>query len=59
LKWLLITAKNGGISKLEKLLAKGADVNAKNINGETALKLSEKDKRSDIVQLLKKAGATE
>jgi len=41
------------------LLAKGADVNAKNNKGETALSIAREKSFSDIVKLLKGAGARE
>ena len=41
------------------LLDKGADVKVKGANGETALKLAKKHGRTEIVELLEKAGAVE
>jgi ankyrin repeat protein len=39
------------------LLAHGADVNAKNNNGDTALSLASQNGHEDIEELLLKAGA--
>jgi len=56
---LLLAARNVDISEVEKLLAKGADVNAKNNYGDTALKRAKEFGNQDIVQILKDAGAKE
>lgn len=47
----LLAVKNG--------IAKGADVNAKNEKGATALMAASQRGYKDVVQLLKKAGAVE
>jgi ankyrin repeat protein len=39
------------------LLQKGADVNVKAYNGQTALLSAKRANRADIVQMLEKAGA--
>lgn len=41
------------------LLDKGADVNKKGANGETALSLARKRGRTEVVEMLEKAGATQ
>ncbi len=56
---LLKAAWEGQTEAVKALLAKGADVNAKGREGETALMWAEKHGRSEIVQLLKQAGAKE
>ena len=53
-------ASIGGRSEVAQiLLGKGADVNAKRSDGFTALMISSFGGDSEIVQLLKKAGAKE
>jgi len=56
---LIAAAKNGNIAKVKALLAKGADVNVKNNNGNTALDAAKASGHTEIVQLLIKAGAKE
>jgi ankyrin repeat protein len=47
------------VETVKLLLDKGGDVKVKGANGDTALKLAKKHGRTDIVQLLQKAGAVE
>jgi ankyrin repeat protein len=42
---------------VELLLRKGADVDARDKDGDTALTMAEKKKHSEIVKILKKYGA--
>lgn len=56
---LIDAAQRGDISSVKSLLNKGADMNAKNKNGWTASMLASKNGHTEIVQLLKKAGAKE
>lgn len=56
---LMNAAYWGQVKMVELLLAKGADVNAKGYKGETALMIASKGKHQQVVELLKKAGATE
>jgi ankyrin repeat protein len=62
---LMQAAMAGAGSKLDNqailvmLIAAKADVNAKDNNGKTALKLAEEAKNTEIIALLKAAGATE
>ncbi len=58
-KDLIDAAKKGDTAGIKALLDKGADVNAKNNNGVTALIWASKKGHTGIVQLLKKAGAKE
>jgi ankyrin repeat protein len=53
----LASVKPATVVKL--LLGAGADASAKNQSGETALDLARRKNQTEIVQLLKKAGATE
>ncbi len=56
---LMYAAWNGHTAIVKVLLAAGADVNVKNHLGVTALQLAESYNHTDIVDLLKKAGAKE
>ena len=56
---LFEAASKGDTEKVQALLAKGADVNAKRDDGVTALMEAKKKGHKEIVQLLKKAGAKE
>jgi ankyrin repeat protein len=56
---LLEAAKAGDTAKVEKLLGKGADVNAKAKDGKTALMFAAKEGHAEIVEILKQAGAEE
>jgi ankyrin repeat protein len=57
----LMTAVNSSwyidVAMIQALLDKGADVNAKDNKGWTALLLAEEKRKSDVVEMLKKAGA--
>ena len=50
---------NDCLNVVQELLAKGADVNAKDKDGDTALSVAKKNGHSDVAQLLIKAGAKE
>jgi Ankyrin repeats (3 copies) len=52
-------AANGDMTKVEALLAKGANVNAKDNYGGTALTLAKNAGKTEIVKILKEAGAKE
>lgn len=54
---LLKASAAGQIKSMEILIAKGADINLKDANGNTAIALAAKNLKSDAVKLLKKAGA--
>jgi ankyrin repeat protein len=41
---------------VQALLGKGADVNAKNKDGETPLDMAKKEDRKDVIQILEGAG---
>ena len=56
---LMEAASKGDTEKVQALLAKGADVNAKTNYGTTTLMTAKKKGHKKIVQLLKKAGAKE
>ena len=56
---LMIAAARGHIAIVKMLLAKGADVNAKSKKGTTALFHATEKGRSEIIALLKQAGASE
>lgn len=53
---LIVGARAGSKSAVAKLISLGADVNAKNKSGETAMSIA---KTKQIANMLKKAGATE
>jgi ankyrin repeat protein len=53
----MFAAKNGDKSTLDLLLAQGADPNAANVAGATALMLAAGNARSDVVRALLAAGA--
>ena len=53
----MFTASQGNSEISKFLIVKGADINAKNNNGETALMLAALNKRLEIVRLLIKKGA--
>ncbi len=56
---LMNASSRGYIDAVELLVEKGADVNAKNHNGNTALTMASTMGRTDIMKLLKQAGAKE
>lgn len=56
---LISAVISNNIKTIQALLTKGTDVNAKMNNGWTALNIATQNKRSDIVKLLKDAGAKE
>ena len=55
---LMSAAHWGQVDVVKMLLVKGADVNAKGYRGETALTIASKNKHQEVVELLKKVGAT-
>jgi serine/threonine-protein phosphatase 6 regulatory ankyrin repeat subunit B len=52
-------AANGHLQVVELLIAKGADINAKDGEGQTALSWAKKQGRDEITALLSKHGAKE
>jgi ankyrin repeat protein len=56
---LLLAANNGHTDVVKVLLAKGADLKAKDELGETALMCAERCGHMDIARILKDAGARE
>ena len=56
---LLDADKKGDISTVQALLDKGADVNAQNKNGWTALKIVKDEGLTEAVEFLKLIGAKE
>ncbi len=55
----LMMAVSGQTEIVRALLDVGTDVNAKVNDGQTALMRAERNRQSEIVELLKKAGAKE
>ncbi len=55
----LMMAVSGQTEIVRALLNVGTDVNAKANDGQTALMTAERNRQSEIVELLKKAGAKE
>ena len=55
----MIAAQNGHTEIVKYLLKKGANVNLRDNDGETALGAAKGKGYTDIVQLLEKAGAKE
>ncbi len=56
---LMIAARTGNVAVVKLLLAKGADVHARDATGKSALQLAEEAKNAQVVDLLKQAGAKE
>jgi ankyrin repeat protein len=56
---LISASNNGHIDTVKALLAKGAEVNAKDEYGETALACAKRCGHIEIAKLLEKAGAKE
>ena len=54
---LIQAAKYDNLSTVQNLLANGADINAKDKNGKTALMLAARDERTRIVKALLAKGA--
>jgi uncharacterized protein len=50
-------AKSGNVALTKELLDKGADLNARDSSGKTALKKAEEKKRTEVAQYLKSIGA--
>ena len=57
--WSAVNSSNNNIVIAKLLLQKGADVNAKANNGETALVMAKRNGFSKVMRLLKQAGANE
>jgi len=57
--WLMYAAKYGRPQSVKALLEVGADVNIRDKNGRTALKIAEQKGYSEIVQVLQATGAKE
>ena len=53
------SGEGNNIEAVKTLLDKGADINAKDNDGSTALKLASEKGYTDIIKLLKQAGAKE
>ena len=56
---LMLAARDGHTNIVKALLENGADVNSKNNKGETALARAIENDRTEIIQMLKNAGAEE
>ena len=56
---MILATNSGCIDTVKALLAEGADLNAKDEFGETALDCAERCGHMKIAQLLKEAGAKE
>ena len=56
---LMYAAAEGHTDTVRILIDRGADVNARRESGGTALSLATELERTEIISLLKKAGATE
>ncbi len=56
---LIEAVSMGDTEKVQTLLAQGADVNAKDNDGATALMWAKKKGQKEIVRILKEAGAKE
>ena len=54
---LRIAARDGDIDKIKSLIANGADVNAKNFEGDTPIHVAVMQNRKDVVELLINKGA--
>ena len=52
-------ARNGDMVSIKALLDAGADANAKDYNGRTALMMANVQEHTEVADLLRKAGATE
>jgi ankyrin repeat protein len=51
----MAAAEKGQADVVQILLSRGADVNARNARGRTAVMLAKKNGRTEVVKLLKKA----
>jgi len=56
---LMKASKLRDTTTVQTLLDVGADIDAKNINGWTVLKMAQARKQIEVVEILKKAGASE
>lgn len=56
-KTLLKAALNGKIEEIKKTIENGADVNVKNNKGETVLDKAKIENNTEIINILKEAGA--
>ena len=56
---LMMASRDGKIKRVKTLLRQGADVHAKNIHGRTALWFAQQNGETEVIALLKAAGAKE
>ena len=56
---LFDAVKDGDLATVQKLISKGADVNAKDNDGSTALKIAIDFGKSDVADFLRSKGAKE
>jgi ankyrin repeat protein len=54
---LMMAVRSGSLPLVQLLLAKGVEINAKNRTNQTALSIAEDADNTEIVELLKRAGA--
>jgi uncharacterized protein len=54
---LMVAANKGQTATVRLLLDKGADVHVKDIDGRTVMMIAGKEGHSEVVQLLRRAGA--
>jgi ankyrin repeat protein len=56
---LMMASREGHLSMVLLLLEHGADINVRNLDGQSALALARDRERKDIVSVLSRAGATD